>query len=209
MRIGYIGVGGEGRVLLGAADRPTPTSSRMADINPAQLAQADAVLEERRPRQGGALRRVARDDRRRKTLEGVVIADAALVARGDRHRPASRPGMHVLCEKMMAWDVEGCERMRATARRTGKRARDRLSAQLQPDLPGGLRGHHQGRRPRRRVTWRASPGTATATGAAAGEPPAPDYDPSKWGYPTWEHLLNWRLYKSTRAACSPSSPATR
>jgi predicted dehydrogenase len=27
-----------------------------------------------------------------------------------------------------------------------------------------------------------------------GEPPSPDYDPSKWGYPTFEHLYNWRLY---------------
>jgi predicted dehydrogenase len=27
------------------------------------------------------------------------------------------------------------------------------------------------------------------------EPPSPDFDPSKWGYPDWEHLLNWRMYK--------------
>ena len=27
-----------------------------------------------------------------------------------------------------------------------------------------------------------------------GEPPSPDYDPSRWGYPTFEHLMNWRLY---------------
>jgi predicted dehydrogenase len=27
-----------------------------------------------------------------------------------------------------------------------------------------------------------------------GEPPAKDYDPSKWGYPSFEHLYNWRLY---------------
>src|SRR4029453_6903756 len=27
-----------------------------------------------------------------------------------------------------------------------------------------------------------------------GEPPSPDFDPSKWGYPTFDHLLNWRLY---------------
>src|SRR4029079_5747690 len=26
------------------------------------------------------------------------------------------------------------------------------------------------------------------------EPPSPDYDPSRWGYPTFEHLINWRLY---------------
>ncbi len=28
-----------------------------------------------------------------------------------------------------------------------------------------------------------------------GDPPSPDYDASRWGYPTWDHLINWRLYK--------------
>src|SRR4029079_1511208 len=28
----------------------------------------------------------------------------------------------------------------------------------------------------------------------AGEPPSKDYDPSRWGYPDFEHLWNWRLY---------------
>ena len=27
-----------------------------------------------------------------------------------------------------------------------------------------------------------------------GDAPAPDYNPSQWGYPDWDHLLNWRLY---------------
>ncbi|MGH9901845.1 MAG: Gfo/Idh/MocA family protein, partial [Pyrinomonadaceae bacterium] len=27
------------------------------------------------------------------------------------------------------------------------------------------------------------------------EPPSPDFNPGRWGYPDWEHLLNWRLYK--------------
>jgi predicted dehydrogenase len=27
-----------------------------------------------------------------------------------------------------------------------------------------------------------------------GDPPAKDYDPSRWGYPDFEHLWNWRLY---------------
>jgi predicted dehydrogenase len=26
------------------------------------------------------------------------------------------------------------------------------------------------------------------------EPPTPDFDPSRWGYPDWDHLLNWRLF---------------
>src|SRR5215510_1024908 len=25
-------------------------------------------------------------------------------------------------------------------------------------------------------------------------PPSKDFDASKWGYPTWDHLNNWRLY---------------
>lgn len=27
------------------------------------------------------------------------------------------------------------------------------------------------------------------------DPPAPDFNPGKYGYPDWEHLLNWRLSK--------------
>jgi predicted dehydrogenase len=27
------------------------------------------------------------------------------------------------------------------------------------------------------------------------EPPSPSYDPSRWGYPTFDHLINWRLYR--------------
>ena len=29
----------------------------------------------------------------------------------------------------------------------------------------------------------------------AGAPPSPDFDASKWGYPTFDHLWNWRLYR--------------
>ena len=27
------------------------------------------------------------------------------------------------------------------------------------------------------------------------KPPSPDFDPKKWGYESFEHLVNWRLYK--------------
>jgi len=27
------------------------------------------------------------------------------------------------------------------------------------------------------------------------QPPSPNFDPSRWGYPDWEHLLNWRMYR--------------
>jgi predicted dehydrogenase len=36
----------------------------------------------------------------------------------------------------------------------------------------------------RNATWRKNE-----------EAPAANFDPSRWGYPDWEHLLNWRMYK--------------
>src|SRR2546428_9950852 len=27
------------------------------------------------------------------------------------------------------------------------------------------------------------------------KPPSADYSPARWGYPTWDHLANWRLYR--------------
>jgi predicted dehydrogenase len=27
------------------------------------------------------------------------------------------------------------------------------------------------------------------------KPPSPAYSPARWGYPTWDHLVNWRLYR--------------
>ena len=93
VRVGYIGVGGEGRV---------------------QLAQADAVLEK-----GGHARATHyaewREMIQKESLEGVVIA-TPLWLHTEITVACLEAGLHVLCEKMMAWDVEGCERMRATAR---------------------------------------------------------------------------------------------
>ncbi len=45
-----------------------------------------------------------------------------------------------------------------------------------------------------RFTSHASRGIATAIGAGLATRPRRTTTPSKWGYPTWEHLLNWRLY---------------
>ena len=36
-----------------------------------------------------------------------------------------------------------------------------------------------------------------------------DYDPSRWGYPDFEHLINWRLYWRYSKGLSRSWPATR
>ena len=119
VRIGYIGVGGEGRVLLGGTEPAYARVVAMADINPAQLALADVVLEK-----GGHADKAVhyaewREMIQKESLEGVVIA-TPLWSHAEIVVGCLEAGLHVLCEKMMAWDVEGAERMRATARRTGK-----------------------------------------------------------------------------------------
>ena len=79
-------------------------------------------------------------------------------------------GKHVLCEKMMAWDVPSCERMREAARAEQQGARDWLSAHLQPDVSRGLRRHPQDRRARRHLS--RPPGVASQRQLAAQGRPA-------------------------------------
>ena len=101
-------------------------------------------------------------------------------------------GKHVLCEKMMAWDVESCERMREAAPATIACSRSDTSAS-QPHVPGRLRRDRQGRRARRHLpraarlaserSWRRKGGAAVA-----------GLRPVAVGLPDFDHLLNWRLY---------------
>ena len=192
VRIGYIGVGGEGRVLLGGTDPAYAHVVAMADINPAQLALADAVLEK-----GGHARATHyaewREMIQKESLEGVVIA-TPLWMHTEITVACLEAGLHVLCEKMMAWDIEGCERMRATARRTGKVLeigyQRNYNTVYQAAHEGIVKAGVLGDVFMARLAWHRN-----GNWRRTGDPPAANYDPSKWGYPTWEHLLNWRLYK--------------
>jgi predicted dehydrogenase len=103
-------------------------------------------------------------------------------------------GKHVLVEKMMAYDVEGCERM-AQAARKNRRVLEigynrfyapKYHAAYEGVVRQGLLGdiHHVRLMYHRNRSWRRDT-----------PPPSPDYSPAKWGYPTWDHLANWRLYR--------------
>ena len=143
VRVGFVGLGGEGRVLLAQVDPAFAEVKALCDINPAQLMRADEVLAKtgkpKATHYADYKEMLAKED-----IEGVIIA-TPLWAHADQTVTCLEAGKHVLCEKMMAWDVEGCERMRQAGAAHRARARDRLSAVLQPDVPGGVRGHHQGR----------------------------------------------------------------
>ena len=125
-------------------------------------------------------------------LEAVLVA-VPLWQHADVVVGCLDAGKHVLCEKMMAWDVAGCERMAQAAERNRRvleigyqrRYNGVYIAALEGIVNQGLLGDvfHVRMVWHRNGNWRRK-----------GEPPVPDYDASKWGYPTFDHLWNWRLY---------------
>ena len=78
VRLGFIGLGGEGRVLLEQTDPRYGEVVALCDINPLQLKKADESLVEDGPSAPEALRRLEGDD-----PEGE--------ARGRRHRARRSP----------------------------------------------------------------------------------------------------------------------
>lgn len=191
VRLGYIGVGGQGRVLVDRADPAHAEVRALCDINPTQLKRADGILTKRgRP---SARHYVEwRDMLEHEDLEAVVIG-LPLWLHADVVVGCLEAGKHVLCEKMMAWDVAGCERMMQAAARNRRVLEIGYQRNYNPVYRAAYEGIVQrgllGDIYHARMVWHRN-----ANWRRKGEPPSPDYDPSRWGYPTFEHLLNWRLY---------------
>ena len=191
VRVGFIGLGGQGRVLLEQADPAFVDVRALCDINPDQLERADTALKEtgRPPARHYADWQAMLEQ---EEVEGVVIA-APLWMHADITAGAFASGRHVFCEKMMAWDVQGCERMVEGARRAGRVLeigyQRFYNAVYQAAYEGVVRPGALGEVYHARLAWHRN-----GNWRRTGEPPSPDYSPAKWGYPTWEHLLNWRLY---------------
>lgn len=192
VRLGFIGLGGEGRVLLAQVDPAFAAVTALCDINPAQLARADEVLAKTgrpaAPHFADFRQMLATAD-----IEAVVIA-TPLWMHAEHTAECLEAGRHVLCEKMMAWDLDGCLRMRDAARRTGRVLEIGYQRFYNPvyqaAYDGIIRAGTLGEVYTARIAWHRN-----GNWRRAGDPPSPSYDPSPWGYPDWEHLINWRLYK--------------
>lgn len=126
-------------------------------------------------------------------LEAVIIA-TPLWTHADIAVGCLDAGKHVLCEKMMAKSAADCLRMTEAARRNKRVLEIGYQRYYNPTyqaaynniIKQGLLGevYHA------RLTWHRN-----GTWRKQQDPPSPDFNPSRWGYPDWEHLLNWRMYK--------------
>ena len=191
VRLGIIGVGGQGRALLNNVDPSFGEVRAICDINPASLMRADEAMQKKGLPKARHYVEWA-DLVQKEDVEAVLVA-VPLWQHADVTVGCLDAGKHVLCEKMMAWDVDGCERMTQAAARNRKvleigyqrRYNGVYQSAFEGIVQNGLLGdvYHVRMVWHRNGNWRRK-----------GEPPVPDYDASKWGYPSFDHLWNWRLY---------------
>ena len=190
VKVGFIGVGGQGRALLRNADAAFTEVRALCDVNPNHLAAADEILK-------AANKPPAKhyedwkEMLQKEDLEGVVMAPP-LFLHTEMAVGCLEAGKHVLCEKMMAWDEAGCQRMAEAAKKSGKLLEIGYQRFYNPVYQAAYDGivkqgvlgdvFHARLAWHRNGNWRRK------------EEPPPNFDPTRWGYPDWEHLVNWRLY---------------
>ncbi len=191
VRVGFVGVGSQGRALLTNTDPNFADVRALCDINPNSLKRADEVLaKSSRPpaRHYVELKEMLEKE----DIEAVIMAPP-LGYHDDLAVQCLDAGRHVLCEKMMAHDIASCERMAQAADRNKKvlaigyqrNANDLYRSTYDGIIKSGTLGDifHVRLAWHRNGNWRRQ-----------GDPPSKDYNPSQWGYDNWDHLLNWRLY---------------
>jgi predicted dehydrogenase len=192
VKLALIGTGDMGSGHLRQMQKEYINLKALCDINPKRRATAseNAV-------KAGWTKPAEYDDWRemleKEDLEAVLIA-TPLWTHADIAVGCLDAGKHVLCEKMMAKSPADCLRMLDASRRNKRVLEIGYQRYYNPTyqaaynniIKQGLLGevYHARLAWHRNATWRKQQ-----------DAPSPDFDPSRWGYPDWEHLLNWRMYK--------------
>ncbi len=198
LRVGIIGSGSEGRVLMEQAPTKYIEFKAIADIRPDSRDEALEVIKERKAPKPEIYpddyhKMLARDD-----LEAVFIA-TPLWMHAQMAVDALNAGKHVLCEKTMAWDVEGCKKMARAARDNRRilqighqRRANPLYASAKKMIEEGLIGEIYYARTlwHRNGDWRRD-----VPDLAELQKKEPQFDPTRYGYGSLEELVNWRLYE--------------
>src|SRR4029453_9388384 len=118
VRVGFIGVGGQGRALLTRLDHNYADVKAMADIRPDSLAAADEVLKKKN--QPPATHYVEFKEMPEHEEIEAIIAPPPLWMHADIVTACLNAGKHVLCEKMMAKTREGYHAMMDAARKNNR-----------------------------------------------------------------------------------------
>ncbi len=192
VKAGFIGPGRQGKVLLGQCRREFIDLRAICDINPRNRAEAaEGLVKLGWPRP--TLYEDWREMLAKEDIEAVLIA-TPLWTHAEMATGALASGRHVLVEKMMAYDLEGCARMAEEARTRrlvleigyNRFYAPHYQAAYDHVIQAGVIGDifHVRLMYHRKQSWRRT-----------SAPPSPDYSPARWGYPTWDHLVNWRLYR--------------
>ena len=192
VKAGIVGLGAEGGILLRQCLKEIINIQAICDINPAHRAQASQWMVKaglNQPHEYEDWQEMAQKEK----LEVVIIA-TPLWNHADMTVGFLNAGVHVFCEKMMAYDVPGCQRMIEAAQRNHRLLeigyvrfyvpvyQAAYKNIVQPKVLGDI--HYVRLNTHRNSTWRRDE-----------KPPFNGYNPSRWGYPTWEALCNWRMYK--------------
>jgi len=191
VKVGYIGLGGQGRALLTRTDYSYVEAKALCDIRPDSLAAADEVL--KKAGQPPATHYVEfKDMLEHEDIEAIITAPP-LWMHADIVTACLNAGKHVLCEKMIAKTREGYRAMIDAAAKNGRVLEIGYQRNYNPvyrkAYEGVMKTGALGEIYHVRLSW-ARNGNWRRTQT----PPSKDYDASKWGYPTWDHLANWRLY---------------
>jgi predicted dehydrogenase len=192
VRAGIIGVGGEGKTLLGQIQKGWIDLRAITDINPTHAAAAAEGLAGK----GWAKPTVYtefKDMLAKEDLEAVIIA-TPLWTHADIAVACMEAGKHVLCEKMMAYDVASCQRMLDTSRKTGRILEIGYQRFYCPAYQSSyadlIKTGKLGDIFYIKTLWHRN-----ASWRKDEKAPTPDFDPRPWGYENWDHLINWRLYR--------------
>lgn len=192
VKIALVGTGDMGKGLLNQYQKEFCDLKALCDVNPVRrAAMVDLMVKKGwpKPKEYDDWQEMLQKE----DLEAVHIATPlwthSTIAVG-----ALNAGKHVLCEKMMAKSPTECQQMIDAAKKSNRVLEIGYQRFYNPIyqaaysniIKQGVLGDifHVRLAWHRNSSWRRTEA-----------PPSADFDPSRWGYPDWEHLLNWRMYK--------------
>jgi predicted dehydrogenase len=192
VKAAVIGTGGMGRGLIAQCQKEFIDLRALCDINPKRR----RAVAENMTKAGWPQPKEYDDWRemlQKEDLEAVIIA-TPLWSHGEITVGCLDAGKHVLCEKMMAKSEADCSRMIDASRRNNRVLEIGYQRYYNPVYQAAYEGIVKqgllGDVYFARLVWHRN-----SNWRRKEDPPDAKFDPSRWGYPDWEHLLNWRLYK--------------